>query len=189
MVAAHGGTQYVGLTQDTIDALNSGGTVTDTMNVQQWAQRAARQGRVFGTSSGRMEAGAISPTTIKMTIANPSTATRTLYVYRLDLFSSAQVGYYSFLINPTMNLPTTVRPISNHFVGHPNVSSAQGMAEVGDEMTGGSDSGIIIPVPSGGFNKLTFDAPYIISPGVTLAIQATFTAQTFVIATADWIEE
>lgn len=159
------------------------------ISVDQYAQLRTRNGQVFSASSGRHDAGAVGSTTIKMLLQNPVGSGKTLHVFRLDLFSSAQIGFFSFLINPTTALPTTARTINNHFIGHPTLSVAKAFADVGTAMSGGSDSGIVIPVPSGTFNKLKLEAPYIISPGVALAIQATFTAATACVVTADWLEE
>lgn len=159
------------------------------ISIDQYAALRSRLGQVFTASSGKHDAGAVGSTTIRLTLGNPVGSGRTMHVYRLDLFSSAQFAFFSFLINPTTALPTTARTVNNHFVGHPNVSVAKAFADVGAAMSGGSDSGIIIPVPSGNANKIKLEAPFIISPGITLALQATFAAATSTVVTADWTEE
>lgn len=158
-------------------------------NVRQAAETAAREGRAFFSSSGQQATGSLGTTTLRGTLQNPSTSTKRLFVYALDVWSSSATGYGSLLINPTAGLPAAAKVVNNTYVGHSNPANGLVKFDAGAAMTGGSDSGVAIPAPSGVFNKIMLDAPVILSPGVIMAIQAPFGAATTVVVTLYWFEE
>lgn len=160
-----------------------------TLAVDQQAALMTRMGKAYVAGSGQQTTGGIGTTTMRGLLRNPTGSGKTIYVYCLESWSSGQTGYGSLLINPTGSLPTTAKTVNNTYVGYPNSPAAQVFFDTGAAMTGGTDSGLTVPIPAGVINKVCLDAPFVLSPGVQLGLQAPFGGGTTAVITLYFWEE
>lgn len=157
-------------------------------NVRSEMETAARGGYGFTSSTGVLAAGAIGSTNFRGTLSNPVGSGKTIYVAKLNTYATSTSSNVALLINPTAGLPTTPRPINNVYVGHPNPSIAVLNVDASATgMTGGTDSGIRVPIVANRPEQLE-QPPYIIPPGVTLGLAGPFSAATELVVTIQWWE-
>lgn len=125
---------------------------------------------------------------VRMLLSNPTGSGKTMYVSKLDVFSSA-VGFGELFVNPTVGLPTVLMKSNNVYFGYPTtaVGTLHADTSTTTALSGGVDAGVSIGV---GSNALTvYQLPPIIIPaGVSLGIQLPFTGAANASVNAYWWE-
>lgn len=159
--------------------------VNPTRQIQEARVRA---GFAFTGSSGKIDLSAAG--NLRGTLANPAGSGRTIYLYTISTFSTAQGGFAHTYINPTAGLPTVLKSSNNNFIGHPR--AAVGVVRVDVDaltaLSGGTDTGLAIGIASNERAEIEL-APFIIPPGVTMGINIPFAGATSVTFNLNWWEE
>lgn len=146
------------------------------------------QGRFNLAGTGRLTLSVAG--NVRATFANPAGSGRNLKVVRISS-SGTGTAWASVLINPTTGLPVSApRPVLNAVAG--GGLSAVGELRVDTDATaalgGGTDTGIVIGMPSGQRTHLDLP-PIILTPGVTLGINVPFAGAADSAMAVYWIED
>lgn len=148
----------------------------------------ARNGQAFTSGTGQLTLTAAG--NLRGTLTNPAGSGKSLYLYKLSVFSSSATGFARMRINPTSGLPTMLRPSNNNFIGHPTkaVGELRADTDLTTPLAGGADSGIEFAFASGETRETELP-PFIVSPGLTLGLAVPFAGASTVIANVYWWEE
>lgn len=142
-------------------------------------------GTTFAGGSGVLTLTAILGANVSL--SNPAGSGKKLYLYRL-VANSSQPLNLTPVINPTTNLPTVAKVVANNFIGHPMVATGMLKAEVMAPLVGGVASSLILHLPAGSREVVDLP-PFVIPPGVTLAVAVPAKNGATVNLDAFWWEE
>jgi hypothetical protein len=129
----------------------------------------AQRGLVFNSSTGVLTTAKSGY--LKAALANPATATRLVFLYRMTAVvatTKSDLLFFAIRINPA-TAGLTSRAPGNARIGSQEKSSTVLYTGVGPEFTGGAQSQSGFPIMTGTRTGVEL-APLIIPPGVTFGI-------------------
>lgn len=182
---------------DVVDPLpagtnNIGHVNVDNFPVQQWVRddegSYVRSGQLFLAGTGQLSLTAAG--NARLTLQNPANSGKTLYVYRLGIYSTSS-SFAELLVNPTTGLPASAaRPNNNLYIGNPTTAVAvlKGDTNLTTALGGGTDSGVALGFGANVREEIDFNPLMIVPPGVTVGFQIAFTGAATLACTLYWVE-
>lgn len=145
----------------------------------------AKNGMLWMAGTGKVDVP--NNNYLKATIAVASEATRPITIVRCGLTTTG-AAFTHFFINPTTNLPTTVKTPNNAVMdGRAYTGLSTCKADSGASAMGGGTA-TSVSVGNGAAGRSTIDGPFILRPGYMIGFD-TFAAGAFSMAfNIYWIE-
>ncbi len=147
---------------------------------------AAGQVKSYGTGTLTV----VGAGNVRFTMENPSASAHKLTLIGVAIASTV-TGFGTLLLNPTTGLPASAaRPALNAIVGGGNAAVAVVKADTNavTALSGGTDTGVIIPAAANAFRELVLPAPVVLTPGVKLGLAVNLGASFTLTATVTFIE-
>lgn len=157
----------------------------------------ALNGQAYFVSSGMVTNTNVTGF-FRSTLTNPAGNTKTVVLYRLEMWLAAQAGsgatgfqFGSFYINPTAGLPTSTA--RNVVIANPNPGLPSAVVYKADfnatALSGGTDLQFGFGVPTSGAMLDIEPSIFYVGPGVTVGFNVKMTATTQFAQNWYWFEE
>lgn len=162
--------------------------VTGIVDTQDPQTVAIQAGELFLAGSGELSLTVAG--NARITVQNPSTSTKNVYIYRLDIFSS-MAGFAELFVNPTTGLPSGVRPNNNLLIGNSTTANAIINADTNSTtaLSGGTNTGVSIGAGANVLTSYPFNPLMIIPPSVTVGVNVPFTGSANISINILWQEK
>lgn len=153
--------------------------------IRSQVQRAAEQAKVYFAGSGPLSLSVAG--NIRATITNPGTETTNIHLIRISGLATA-AAWGRIRVNPITGLPVSAgRPVNNNILGQ----AADGTVLKVDTdptvaLAGGTDTGVILGIPSATRYSVDLPVPIVIAPGVALGLAIPFTGAADATITMYW---
>jgi hypothetical protein len=130
-------------------------------------------------------------TSLRVLISNPSGSGKVGLISQLDIFATAPGCSAQLFIDPSSNLPTTVRPSMNANVdGNNTAANLVFKSDNGSAMAAGTGTDTKIYIPLGtSFRESIELPPFVIRPGHALGINIPVLVAASVAVNARWMED
>ncbi len=110
-------------------------------------QSSLYNGQVF--LAGSSATGLVVGQAFRYLVKNPANSGKTCFVFEMHAYSNVAISM-RVLVDPTTNLPTTTRPLTNTMIGSLNTPICQIYADAGTVAeSGGTDTGVDFQIPAG----------------------------------------